>query len=46
MNVFGEYVEATHLFLVAYMVAVPLAALVLVFVHGLCTVLWRELWRK
>ena len=34
MNVFGQHIEAVHLLVVGYMVAVPVAALVLVFVHG------------
>lgn len=43
MNIFGQYIEAVHLFIVGYMIAVPVAALFLVFLHGFCTVLWNEI---
>ena len=43
MNLFGQYIEAVHLIIIGYMIAVPVAALCLVFLHGFVTVLVKEI---
>ena len=43
MNLFGHYVETTHIAIIAIVMAIPLIILTVTFLHGLVTVLWNEI---